>query len=58
MKCWNCSAELLLDDETGTGADGERPAAAAGADSAGDSRDTRSELADRTMEKRLWKMRR
>lgn len=40
-------------DETGTTGDGERPAAAGGTDTVGDSRDTRSELADRTMEKRL-----
>lgn len=54
--CWNCSAGLLLldDDETEkTGDAGERPAAAGGTDTVGDSRDTRSELADRTMEKRL-----
>lgn len=51
--CWNCSAGLE-DDETGkTGDAGDRPAAAGGTDTVGDSRDTRSELADRTIEKRL-----
>lgn len=51
--CWNCSAGLE-DDETGkTGDAGDRPAAAGGTDTVGDSRETRSELADRTMEKRL-----
>lgn len=55
MKCWSCSAELLMDDddETGTADDGERLAVVGGTSTAGDSRDTMSELADRTMEKRF-----
>lgn len=43
----------MVDDVTETGAVGDRPATAGGTDTVGDSRDTRSELAERTMVNKL-----
>lgn len=57
VNCWSCIAEAEVPSPWGatdwTGDDGDRPAGAGGRDPVGDSRETRSELPERAIEKRL-----